>query len=157
MKTKKIILGFIILIFINAYYAFGQTEAPEIKEQGHMETAGHKIIIPPMKLVTPYAQKLWEGMINERSTAYFQSKKGRKVMDFIVVTQDNLPKYFKRIEYLDKDRDGNLDLLKMEIYEMGRGWRYVGISRENKYGLEYANGHYKYLIEKIKAAGGWKP
>ena len=157
MKTKKLILGFIILLIINVDYAGGQTEAPETKNQGYKEAAEHKIIIPPMKLVGPDAVKLWEGMINKRSTAYFQSKKDRKVMDIIVATQDNLPKYFKRIEYLDSDRDGNLDLLKMEIYEMGRGWRYVGISRENKYGLEYANSHYKDLMEKIKAAGGWKP
>ncbi|HBH61454.1 MAG TPA: hypothetical protein DDX85_06905, partial [Nitrospiraceae bacterium] len=67
--------------------------------------------------------------------------------------QDNLPQYFKRIEYFDDGGEGNLDAMRMKIYEKEKGWRDVGISKDNKYGLAYADSQYKELLEKIKEAG----
>jgi hypothetical protein len=116
------------------------------------ETREHNIIIPPLKLVGPDAKKLWEGEIEGKLVAYFRSKKHGGIADIIVVTQDNLPKFFKRVEYLDKNGDGNLDSVIMKTYEIAKGWRDAGIIKDNKYGLGYAGTLYKELLIKIRIA-----
>ena len=110
----------------------------------------HDIIIPPLKFVTPEDKKQWEGEINGRTITYFRLEKEERTSNVVVSTQDELPEYFKRIEYFDDGGDGNLDLMNMKIYEKERGWRDAGITRDNKYGLAYADSRYKELLEEIK-------
>ena len=112
----------------------------------------HNIIIPPLKFVTPEDKKQWEGEISGRVVSYFRLEKERGLSKVVISTLDNLPEYFKRIEYFDNGGDGDLDLMSMKIYEKEKGWRDVGITRDNKYGLAYADSQYKELLEKIKEA-----
>ncbi|MBI5664192.1 MAG: hypothetical protein HZC49_03735 [Nitrospirae bacterium] len=112
----------------------------------------HNIPVPPLKFIAPEDKKQWEGEINGKVIAYFRLEKERGVSNVVVSTVDNLPDYFKRIEYFDSDGDGSLDLMSMKIYEKEKGWRDVGITNDNKYGLAYADSQYKELLEKIKEA-----
>ncbi len=148
MNITRAFMALVMLLIVNnAGCVSAQeklSESPAIK---------HNIIIPPMKFVTPDDKKLWEGEINGRVIAYFRLEKERGISDVVVSTQDNLPEYFKRIEYLDDGGDGNLDLMSMKIYEKDKGWKEVGITRDNKYGLAYADSQYKELLEKIKEVG----
>lgn len=114
----------------------------------------HGITVPPLEFVIPYSKKTWEGEIEGRRTACFRYKKGGITQDVIVVIQNGLPVFFKRIEYLDMDGDRELDAVSMKIYEEGKGWRNVGITRENKYGLGYAETRYKEVLDKIEKAKG---
>ena len=114
----------------------------------------HGITVPPLEFVTPYAKKIWEGKVEGRRTACFRYKKGNVTEDVVVVIQDELPAFFKRIEYLDRDGDGTLDAVSLKIYEEGKGWRTVGVTRENKYGLGYANTRYNEVLDKIEKAKG---
>ena len=109
----------------------------------------HNMTIPPMRYVGPEDQKIWEGEIDRKHVEHYRSKKGEAVADVIVVTQDNLPEYFKRIEYLDKGGDSTLDIVGMKLYDRAKGWRDVGITGDNKYGLGYAESKYRELLEKI--------
>lgn len=137
----------IFILLINVCCAGSQEDPDEIRARKH------NIIIPSMKFVTPDDKKLWEGVIDGRVVTYFRQKKERGISDIIVSTQDSLPKYFKRIEYLDKGGDGNLDLVRMRIYEKAKGWRDIGITKDNKYGLRFADSQYKKLLEEIKKRG----
>lgn len=112
----------------------------------------HGIAIPPILLAGPDDAKLWEGEIEGRAVVYFRSERQGGASDVIVTTEDSLPEYFKRIEYLDKGSDGDLDMVRMRIYEKDRGWRNVGITRENKYGLAYAESQYRELMGKVRIA-----
>ncbi len=118
-------------------------------DSGHPE---HNIIVPPPKFAGPDDKKIWEGEINGRHVACFSVKKAGGEDHVVIVTRDELPSYFKRIEYLDKGGDGSLDMLRMRIYEIAKGWRRVGITRDNKYGLAYADSQFRELLEKIRDA-----
>ena len=143
MKMKRFIIA-----FMTALIAAAGSVSAEDTQKGR--TAGeHKILIPPVKFA-PEDKKLWEGEIDGRRVAYFRAENGKEKKEVVIVTQDDLPKYFKRIEYLDKGGDGSLDLVGMNIYEKAQGWKRVGITKENKYGLGYAESQYKVLLEKIK-------
>ena len=102
------------------------------------------------KLAGYSIDKLWEGEIDERRTAYLKAKKDDRVIDIIVVIQDELPKYFKRIDYFDEDADRHLDSLKMKIYKAAQGWKQIGITRENKTGLAFVNAKYNDILAKMK-------
>ena len=116
------------------------------------EASKDKIAAPPLEFVSSRARKLWEGEIDGRMTAYYRDKGRNAAEEVIVIVQDNLPAFFKRIEYLDEKADGRLDAVKMKIYEEGKGWRDVGINRENKYGIEYADTRFREVMGKIKEA-----
>ncbi|MBI4683246.1 MAG: hypothetical protein HY757_09130 [Nitrospirae bacterium] len=148
MNITRAFMALVMLLMVNIAGLVSAQEklsgAPAIK---------HNIIIPPMRFVSPDDKKLWEGEIKGRVTAYFRLEKESRISEVVVITQDELPEYFKRIEYLDNGGDGNLDLMSMKIYEKDKGWRDIGITKDNKYGLAYADSHYKELLEKIKEAG----
>jgi hypothetical protein len=147
MKYRKICSAAVVLliILIAGCSSLGtRAFEGEIKEYG--------ITVPPLEFVTPYTRKTWEGKIEGRSTACFRYKKGNVTQDVVVVIQDDFPAFFKRIEYLDREGDGALDAVSMKIYEEGKGWRNVGITRENKYGLGYADNRYKEVLDKIEKA-----
>jgi hypothetical protein len=143
-KIRNILLAVLALGVINA----GCVSAE--KKQAQSPSDRHAVMIPPLHYVGPEDKTQWNGEIEGRSVSYFRSKKERESADVIVVTHDDLPLYFKRIEYLDKSGDGSLDLVRMKIYEKDTGWRGVGITQENKYGLEYADKKYKELLQKIR-------
>ena len=121
---------------------------PLIEKQG--------ILIPPIKYVGPDEKIQWEGAIDGRKTSYYRPAYEGGMIDVVVVIKDTLPDYFKRIEYVDMDRDGQVDSVRMMIFEKDRGWREVGITKENKYGLRYADTQYKELVKKISMAAGSK-
>jgi hypothetical protein len=143
---RTIIVSVIFFAVINGgcVSVQGQRSEPPAKN--------HNVIIPPMKYVGPEGKKHWEGDIDGRSVSYFRLKNQHGISDVLVITQDDLPGYFKRIEYLDKDGDGNADVVRMSIYEKAKGWRDVGISKDNKYGLAYADIQFKELLRKITEA-----
>jgi hypothetical protein len=145
-RNEIVLLLAILLMIMNINCGGAQAKTSDTG------TAEHNIIKPPMEFVGPDDRKLWEGEIEGSSVASFRSSKESRVKNVIVVTRDNLPKFFKRIEYIDNDGDGSLDLMKMKIYEEGKGWRDVGITKDNKYGLKYANSKYNELLRKIKEA-----
>lgn len=147
MDHKRTVLGLAILFITMNMNCSGVQARPS--DAG---TAEHHIVIPPMEFVGPSDRKLWEGEIEGRNVAFFGSSEKSEVKNVIIVTGNNLPKFFKRIEYIDHDGDGSLDSMKMKIYEEGKGWRDVGITKDNKYGLKYANGKYNELLKKIKEA-----
>lgn len=152
MEYRKISLtaAVLSLVLITACRSLGASAFEgEIKEYG--------ITVPPLEFVTPYTAKTWEGEIEGRRTACFRYKKADAAQDVIVVVQDDLPVFFKRIEYLDTDGDRALDAVSMKIYEEGKGWRSVGITRENKYGLAYAETRFKEVLDKIEKAKGKQP
>lgn len=138
---------FIILLALGMVGCFGIQEKPETLQ------VRHGIIVPPLKFISPEDKKKWEGEINGRAISYYRIEKEGRISDVIVSTQDNLPEYFKRIEYFDDGGDGNLDLMNMKIYQKDKGWKDVGITRDNKYGLAYADSQYRELLGKIKEAG----
>ena len=148
MHIKRALLALVMLMTFNID---GCVSAQEKLSGPHAEK--HNIIIPPMKFVTPDDKQQWEGQINGRIITYFRLEKEGGISNVVVSTQDNLPEYFKRIEYFDDDGDGDLDLMSMKIYEKDKGWRDIGITKDNKYGLTYADSQYKELMEKIKEAG----
>ncbi|MEW6600255.1 MAG: hypothetical protein AB1499_04740 [Nitrospirota bacterium] len=149
MCLSKSVLAAVILLVLNISGCAGAQEKPD-----GLTAEKHNIVVPQLKFVTPDDKKQWEGEIDGRSVVYFTLQKQNGPANVVVSTQDNLPEYFKRIEYFDDGGDGNLDLMSMEIYEKEKGWRDVGITGENKYGLAYADSQYKELLEKIKEAGG---
>lgn len=95
-------------------------------------------------------KKIWEGEIDERRAAYITAGKAGKINGIVVVIQDDYPKYFKRIEYIDEGADKKLDLVKMKVYKAAQGWKDIGITKENKYGLGYADTKYNEILKKIK-------
>lgn len=109
----------------------------------------HGVPVPSPRFVGPEDKELWAGDMDGRATKYYRLNTNAGIQDVIVVIQDELPEFFKRIEFLDAEGDGTLDLLRMSIYEKARGWRDVGITKENRYGLEYADKQFKGLLEKI--------
>ncbi len=139
----------LIIVFISLFA--GCVSVQEHRED--VPRAAHNIKIPPMNAVAAEDQKLWEGEINGRSVVHYRREKAMGIDDVIVSTQDDLPEYFKRIEYLDTGGDGNLDLMRMEVYEKAKGWRHIGITKDNEYGLGYADSEYKKLREEIQATG----
>jgi hypothetical protein len=147
MHIKMALLALVMLMTVNiagSVSAQDTLSAPPAKK--------HNITIPPMKFVTPDDKKQWEGEINGRIITCFRLGKEQKISDVVVSTRDELPEYFKRIEYVDDNGDGDLDLVSMKIYEKDKGWRDIGITKDNKYGLAYADSQYKELLEKIKEA-----
>ena len=147
MDITRALLALIMLLTVDIAGCAGTQEhvsGPPAKK--------HDIIIPPYTFVTPDDKKQWEGEINGRAISYFRLEKERGISHVVISTQDNLPHYFKRIEYFDDGGEGNLDAMRMKIYEKEKGWRDVGISKDNKYGLAYADSQYKALLEKIKEA-----
>lgn len=147
MDIAKTFLALIMLLAVNIT---GCVSAQEKMSGSH--AVKHNIVIPPLKFSTPEDKKQWEGEINGKLVAYFRLVRERGIIHIVVSTQDNLPEYFKRIEYFDSGGDGNLDLMSMKIYEKEKGWRDIGITKDNKYGLAYADSQYKELLEKIKEA-----
>lgn len=147
MDIAKTFLALMMLLAVNIT---GCVSAQE--KMSGPPAVKHNIIIPPLKFITPEDEKQWEGEINGKVVAYFRLVKEKGITYIIVSTQDNLPEYFKRIEYFDKGGDGNLDLMSMKIYEKEKGWRDIGITKDNKYGLAYADSQYKELLEKINEA-----
>jgi hypothetical protein len=142
---------FIIAVMTVLIAAAGSVSAEDTQ---NVRTAGeHKILIPPVKFTGSEDKKIWEGQIDGRVVAYFKAENDNEKKEVVIVTQDDLPKYFKRIEYLDKGGDRSLDLVEMNIYEKAKGWRRIGITKENKYGLEFAESQYKELLGKIKGHG----
>ena len=123
---------------------------------GNTSIEKQSILIPPIKYVGPDEKIQWEGVIDGRETAYYRPAYEGGMIDVVVVIKDTLPDYFKRIEYVDMDRDGQVDSVRMMIFEKDRGWREVGITKENKYGLRYADTQYKELVKKISMAAGSK-
>ena len=114
------------------------------------ETVDHGIEIPPMEFVTPDARQVWKGKLGKSRAIYFKLKKQNRVDDIVVLIQDRLPEYFKRIEYLDRGGDKALDYVKMKIYEKGSGWRDVTITSEHEYSLGFANKEYNEILKEIK-------
>jgi len=147
MEIARAYLALIILLILNMS---GCVSAPEKLSGAAAEK--HNIIVPPLKFVTTEDKKQWEGEIDGKVTAYFSVVRERGISDVVVSTLDNLPEYFKRIEYFDNGGDGKLDLVSMKIYEKEKGWRDIGITKDNKYGLAYAESQYKELLDKIKEA-----
>jgi hypothetical protein len=147
MDITKILLALIMLLTVNIT---GRVSAQE-KMSGPPANK-HNIVVPPLKFITPEDKKQWEGEINGKAVAYFRLVREGGSTDVVVSTLDKLPEYFKRMEYFDNGGDGNLDLMSMKIYEKEKGWRDVGITKDNKYGLAYADSQYKELMEKIKEA-----
>ena len=142
----------LIIAFITVLIAAAVSVSAEDTQKGH--AAGeHRILIPPVKFIAPENKKIWEGQIDGRRVAYFRAENDSEKKEIVIVTQDDLPKYFKRIEYLDKGGDRSLDLVEMNIYEKAKGWRRIGITKENKYGLGFAESQYKELLGKIKGQG----
>jgi hypothetical protein len=147
MDITKAFLALIVFLTVNIAGCASTQEtlsAPPAKK--------HDVIIPPLKFVSPEDEKQWEGEINGRAITYYRIKKERGILNVVVSTQDNLPEYFKRIEYFDDGGDGILDLMSMKIYDKEKGWRDVGITKDNKYGITYADSQYKELLEKIREA-----
>ncbi len=116
------------------------------------EIVNEVIDIPPMDFVSSNAKVVWEGKIEDKIITYYKEKRDGGNDDIVVLVRDRLPESFKRIEYLDKDGNKDLDALIMKIYEGGKGWRDVTITREHKYGLNYVNQEYNLLLEEIKEA-----
>jgi hypothetical protein len=141
-----------IITFMAGMIAAVVSVSAEDRQKGHA-VEEHKILIPPVKFIAPEDKKIWEGQIDGRRVAAFRAENDNEKKEVVIVTEDDLPKYFKRIEYLDKGGDGALDLVEMNIYEKAKGWRRVGITKENKYGLGYAESQYKELLGKIKGQG----
>lgn len=151
MNMTKTSVVLIILLTLNIAVcasAGEKLEGPPAKMQG--------IVIPQLKFVTAEHKKQWEGEIKGRAVSYFRLEKDTGISNVVVSIQDNLPEYFKRIEYFDDGGDGDLDLVSMKIYEKEKGWRDVGITRDNKYGLAYADSRYKELLEQIRESGNVK-
>lgn len=148
MYITKAFLAFIMLLTVNV----GGCASTQQEKLSVPPAKQHDLIIPQLKFVTPEDKKQWEGEIDGRTIAYFRLEKESGAYNVVVSIQDNLPEYYKRIEYFDDGGDGNLDLMSMNIYEKEKGWRYVGITRDNKYGLAYADSQYKELVEEIKEA-----
>jgi hypothetical protein len=147
MVITKAFLALIMLLTVDITGCAGAQE-----KMSGPTSKKHSIVIPPLKFITSEDKKQWEGEINGKVVAYFRLVKEGGVTDVVVSTLDNLPEYFKRIEYFDNGGDGDLDLMSMKIYEQDKGWREVGITKDNKYGLAYADSQYKELLEKIKEA-----
>ncbi len=147
MNITRAVLALVMLLIVNIT---GCVSA-QVKS-GELSSQKHDIIIPPAKFAGPHDKKIWEGEIDGRTVAYFRLRKEQGTADVIVVTQDDLPQYFKRIEYLDEGGDGDLDMVKMDTYETAKGWRGSGITRDHKYGLGYADTRYKELLSEIKNA-----
>ena len=143
-------MGFARMILLLSVLLTGCVSASEIPVTSHEET--HGMPIPPVQFISPDDEKKWEGEIEGRLVSYFRTKKEWGKTDVLVVIQDDLPEYFKRITYLDKGGDGTLDLVKMKVYEEARGWRDVGITKENKYGIEFAESKFKDLLTRIGQA-----
>ena len=142
-RSKKRAL---IILFVSLFAG-----CVSVQDRGNeLPAATHNINIPAMRLVVPDNTKLWEGDINGRAVAHFRIETERDISDVIVSTRDALPEYFKRIEYLDSGGDGNLDMVRMDIYEKAKGWRHIGITKDNEYGLGYADSQYRKLREEIK-------
>lgn len=140
---KKIIsAAAILLLVLNAGCVILRTKTTE-------SGMHNQSMEPPLEFTGSETKKLWDGEIDGRRVMQFTSIRDDKCHDGIVVIQDNLSHYFKRIEYIDRDCDGTLDLVRMKIYEKDKGWRNVGISEENKYGLKYAETIYKEMLTKI--------
>jgi hypothetical protein len=144
LKTVIILMLFVIIVPVDGISAQ--------KEPAQFPDKKHSILISPAKFVGPEDNKVWEGEIEGRVVAYFRLRKARGVSDAVVVTRDDLPEYFKRIEYLDRGGDGTLDAVLMKVYEKAKGWRDAGITKDNKYGIGYADTQYKELWGKIKKA-----
>lgn len=74
------------------------------------------IIGQPMEFVGTEADKLWEGEIGGKWIEYFRSKENSNFKDVVIVTLDELPKTFGRIEYCDCDGDNSLDIVNIRMY-----------------------------------------
>ena len=146
-RYKKTCLAAVLMLMV--LFA-GCSIVPTASQAGEVNKS--EIAAPPLEFVSAHAKKLWEGDIEGRMTAYYRNNEKGPAEEVIVIVQDNLPGFFKRIEYLDEEGDGRLEVVKMIIYEEGKGWRDVGITRENKYGIEYADTRYKEVRGKIKEA-----
>jgi len=145
---SKSLWTIIILLAFGILGCAGIREKPET-----LPVNKHGIVVPPLKYVSPEDKKHWEGEINGRIITCFKLVKESGVSNVVISTEDKLPEYFKRIEYLDIDGDRSLDLMSMRIYTKEKGWKDVGITRENKYGLAYADSQYKDLLVKMEEAG----
>ncbi|UCD35855.1 MAG: hypothetical protein JSU90_03215 [Nitrospiraceae bacterium] len=147
MTVCRMVLSFLLLFLATTAGCATAQEKPPVSSP-----SVHNIAIPPLLLAGPDDAKLWEGDVEGRAVSYFRSHREGGTSDVIVVTEDSLPAYFRRIEYLDKGGDGELDLVRMRIYEKDKGWRNVGITKENKYGLAYAESQYRELMGKVRVA-----
>ncbi len=144
MSFTRVVL--LLSLILTGCVSVGETPA-----QSHEEL--HGIPVPPVQVLSPDDEKKWEGEIEGRLVTYFSTEKEWGKIDVLVVIQDDLPEYFKRITYLDKGGDGNLDLVKMKVYENTRGWRDIGITKENKYGIEFAESKFRDLMSRIGQEG----
>jgi hypothetical protein len=150
VNVKKILTAILAILLIVSCTSINK-ETHRAGKKGRKERKEKREKIkPPERFVGPGTKKLWEGKIDGRLVAYFRSKRYGELVDIVVVVQDDLPRAFKRIEYFDNNGDGNLDMMKMRIYDQDRGWRNVGITKDNEYGLAYANSKYNELLKKIK-------
>jgi len=140
----------LIFLLITAVIVAGTGCAANQKNKPSLLSEKYNIEVPPMEFVGPFAEKLWEGIIDKRPVSYFRTPEEEGDGYVIVVVRNELPLFYKRTEYLDGEGDGILDQVSMKIYEEGPGWRRVGITREHKYGIEYAGSIYKALREKIE-------
>ncbi len=143
MGNRKALIGLAIFMIVINFAGV------VLEKSSYAESIKHNLIKPSEEFIGYSMKKLWEGKIDGRKLVCFKAEKVNKVVDVIIIIEDNLPKFYKRIEYYDKDADKKLDLVKMRIYEEGKGWRDVGITEENKYGLEYANTKYNEILGKI--------
>ncbi|MBI5408906.1 MAG: hypothetical protein HZA14_06030 [Nitrospirae bacterium] len=100
---------------------------------------------PPAEFPYNTTKRLWEGELEGRKAAYFKYK----TEDILVVIQDKLPEEFRRIEYFDRDGDGNLNLVRTMLFRKGAGWENSEITEENRYAIEFVNGKYKEYMSKI--------
>ncbi len=143
MVSRKVLLRLAILLAILNFAGI------ILEKPSRAESITHDVIKPTMEFIGYSVKKLWEGTIDGKQVVCFQAEKVNKVVDVIVVIEDNLPTFYKRVEYYDEDANKNLDFVKMKVYEEGKGWRDVGITGENKYGLGYANTKYNKILGKI--------